>query len=94
MVDVQPLFDVTSVVEPDQSSKGHFTVNFLRNLSSSVVQLTQVSTVSPSWSSSPVVEGSLYVQRSTHSPQLLTPVQAYAFWCTKLQYLVEGTTVD
>ncbi|KAF9455059.1 hypothetical protein P691DRAFT_800071 [Macrolepiota fuliginosa MF-IS2] len=77
-VDVQPLFHVTSVVEPAQSSSGQFAVNVsLRNLSNSVVQLTQVSTVSPLWSSSSVLEDSLPTLSGAQSCHVLLKAQRW-----------------
>lgn len=66
IVDVQPLFNIASTIEPDQSSDCQFALNVsVNNISSAPVRLTQVSTVSPSWRSSLVFDNPLYVNVST-----------------------------
>ncbi|KXN83896.1 hypothetical protein AN958_00976 [Leucoagaricus sp. SymC.cos] len=76
IVDVHPLFQVSSIVEPDQSSSSRFFVNVsLRNLSDSEVRITQVSTISSLWSSS--LLGSLPVLSSSQSCNILLKAERW-----------------
>lgn len=86
-VDVQPLFNIASKIEPDQSSDCQFALNVsVNNTSSAPVRLTQMSTVSPSWRTSLMYDKPLYVI----TPALLSELtnhllnQAHALGCPEL----------
>lgn len=103
-IDVQPLFHATSIVEPDKSSSSQFSVNVsLRNFSSTAIRLTQVSTISPLWSSSPVVEAPLPILLGSQTCSILLKAQRWAeghgaretavFVCDQMANVLNGRPV-
>lgn len=60
--EVRPLFKISSSVTPSNIEEEMFLVDIeLQNVSSSAIQVTQISTISPSWMCTPSANAKLWV---------------------------------